>query len=108
MKKITYSQAEPASPKYLTASQWEALCNQCGLCCFEKYTDGLGNHVMTRLACRYLDVVSRQCRVYHKRFTTGEVCLKLTPENVKAADWLPEECAYRILLTAHPDIQVRD
>lgn len=94
------------NPEQITSTQWEAHCRQCGLCCFEKYTDGNGRHRTTRIACRYLDVVTRQCRVYQKRFTTGEICLKLTPEIVSQADWLPEECAYRILLAAHPDLQL--
>jgi len=93
-------------PLLISVQQWEAVCKQCGLCCFEKSTDALGQYHTTRVACRFLDVVERQCRVYHKRFSTGEECLKLTPEIIKTADWLPRECAYRQLLHDHPGLQV--
>lgn len=74
---------------------WEEICNRCGLCCFEKKLDVRGRNVTTRVPCRHLDIVTRECRVYQKRFEVGEGCLQLTPEIVAAADWLPEDCAYR-------------
>lgn len=74
---------------------WEDLCLRCGLCCFEKKIDQRGRIVTTRIPCRHLDIVTRECRVYHKRFDVGEGCIKLTPEVVAAATWLPELCAYR-------------
>lgn len=74
---------------------WEEVCRRCGLCCFEKSVDQRGRFVTTRTPCRHLDIVSRTCRVYHKRLDVGEGCVKLTPELVAAADWLPEHCAYR-------------
>nr|WP_320051008.1 YkgJ family cysteine cluster protein [uncultured Desulfuromonas sp.] len=48
----------------------------------------------TRIPCRFLDLHSRQCRVYEQRFNVGEDCQKLTPQLVAEVDWLPEECAY--------------
>jgi len=93
-------------PMRISDKQWEACCRQCGLCCFEKRTDRYGRHHMTREACRYLNIIERTCRVYHKRFSTGEECLKLTPEVIKEADWLPEACAYRQLLRKHPELEV--
>ena len=74
---------------------WENTCNRCGLCCFEKSVDRSGNFQTTRVPCRHLDIVSRKCRVYHKRLEVGEGCVKLTPEIVRQVDWLPESCAYR-------------
>lgn len=74
---------------------WENICNRCGLCCFEKTVDQYGRLQTTRVPCRHLDVVSRMCRVYHKRLEVGEGCVKLTPEIVRQVDWLPESCAYR-------------
>ncbi|PLY04072.1 MAG: hypothetical protein C0624_06270 [Desulfuromonas sp.] len=97
---------KPGEPPYISVQQWEACCKQCGLCCFEKIIDQRGHPQLTREACRYLDIVERTCRVYHKRFETGEVCLKLTPEVVREADWLPEECAYLLLLKEYPDLQL--
>ena len=52
----------------------------------------------TRTPCCHLDIISRECRVYHKRLEVGEGCVKLTPEVVAKADWLPESCAYRAAL----------
>lgn len=75
-------------------SEWEALCRQCGQCCFEKWVDEDGTIYPTTIACRFLDIHSRQCRVYHKRFDVGEGCLKLTPELVKTVQWLPDDCGY--------------
>jgi hypothetical protein len=81
--------------------QWEALCRQCGQCCFEKVIDPHGRVHTTTIACRYLDVVTRRCKVYHKRFEVGENCVKLTPEVVRTADWLPEDCAYVQYMRKH-------
>lgn len=75
-------------------ADWEKLCRQCGQCCFEKWVDEDGTIHPTVIACRFLDIHSRQCRVYHKRFEVGEGCIKLTPEVVETVQWLPEDCAY--------------
>ncbi len=74
---------------------WEDLCRRCGQCCFEKWIDEDGRIHHTRIPCRHLDIVSRECRVYHKRFDVGEGCVKLTPEVVRSVSWLPDDCAYR-------------
>jgi uncharacterized cysteine cluster protein YcgN (CxxCxxCC family) len=76
---------------------WEESCRRCGLCCFEKSVDLKGRFITTKTPCRYLDIISRECRVYDKRFEVGEGCVKLTPEVVRNADWLPEDCAYRAI-----------
>jgi hypothetical protein len=75
-------------------AEWEDLCRQCGQCCFEKWVDEDGTIHPTVIACRFLDIHSRQCRVYHKRFEVGEGCIKLTPKVVETVQWLPEDCAY--------------
>ena len=76
-------------------SSWEDICLRCGLCCFEKSVDKSGRFTTTRIPCQHLDIVSRECRVYHKRLEVGEGCVKLTPQVVNRVDWLPESCAYR-------------
>jgi len=76
-------------------SDWEEACKRCGLCCFEKSVDLQGRCVTTKIPCRHLDIISRECRVYHKRLDVGEGCIKLTPGIVAKADWLPDDCAYR-------------
>ena len=75
-------------------ADWEALCRRCGQCCFEKTVDRHGRVTTTLIACRHLDIIDRTCRVYNKRFSVGEGCLKLTPEVVRDAFWLPADCAY--------------
>ncbi len=73
---------------------WEKLCRQCGQCCFEKYVEEDGTIIPTRIPCRHLDIVTRHCRVYNKRFDVGEGCVKLTPEVVETVQWLPPDCGY--------------
>jgi len=74
--------------------QWDALCKQCGSCCFEKFEDDQGNILYTQTACRYLDVVTRRCRIFERRFEINPRCLKLTPELVPTLRWLPPDCGY--------------
>lgn len=82
---------------------WEELCHRCGQCCFEKWVEEDGRVRPTSIACRHLDIVSRHCRVYHKRFEVGEGCIQLTPEVVANVTWLPADCGYRQwLLQASP------
>jgi len=76
-------------------NSWEDLCDRCGLCCFEKIEDDCGTIFFTRTPCRYLDVVSRECRVYERRFAINPECVKLTPELVRELRWLHDGCAYR-------------
>jgi uncharacterized protein len=83
-------------------TDWEDICLKCGECCFEKWIDADGSIITTRISCRYLDVVTRHCKVYSKRFDVGEGCVNLTPELVRAADWLPASCAYREHLLKKP------
>ena len=75
-------------------SDWESICNRCGQCCFEKWVDADGIILPTVIPCRFLDIVSRECKVYHKRLEVDEGCIKLTPEIVASVRWLPEDCAY--------------
>jgi uncharacterized protein len=77
-----------------TDKEWETLCRSCGSCCFEKIEDERGTIFYTQTACRYLDVVTRQCRIYDKRFTINPDCVKLTAELVPTLRWLPRECGY--------------
>lgn len=79
-------------------TDWEGICKRCGLCCFEKWVEGDGTVHVTPIPCRYLDVVTRTCKVYHKRFEVDERCVKLTPEVVRSVNWLPEDCAYVVYL----------
>jgi len=80
------------------AKNWEDLCHQCGECCFEKIIDDNGHIITTKIPCRFLDIHTRQCRIYPERFRHEEDCIKLTPENVPKLKWLPASCAYRHFL----------
>jgi uncharacterized cysteine cluster protein YcgN (CxxCxxCC family) len=74
---------------------WESKCNQCGFCCFEKIESDNGAIFYTQTPCRYLDVVTRQCKVYKRRFEINPECVQLTPELVSTLKWLHPECGYR-------------
>jgi len=75
--------------------KWEELCNQCGRCCFEKYEEDDGTIFFTSTPCRYLDVVSRECKVYDRRFEINPDCIGLTPQLVSSLNWLHDNCGYR-------------
>ena len=75
-------------------SDWDNRCLQCGECCFEKIEDERGNIFYTRTACRFLDVVSRECKIFERRFEINPSCIKLTPELVQTLRWLPRDCGY--------------
>jgi len=78
----------------ITTEEWESLCRGCGSCCFEKIENERGTIFYTLKACRYLDMDTRQCRIYDNRFTINPDCVKLTAELVPTLRWLPRECGY--------------
>jgi uncharacterized cysteine cluster protein YcgN (CxxCxxCC family) len=73
---------------------WESICEQCGLCCFEKIEAESGAIFFTQTPCRYLDVETRQCKIYDRRFAINPECVKLTPELVREIRWLHDGCGY--------------
>jgi hypothetical protein len=75
-------------------AEWEALCKGCGDCCSEKIEDERGTIFYTLKSCRYLDLETRQCRIYHNRFIINPECVKLTAELVPTLRWLPPDCGY--------------
>jgi len=75
--------------------QWEDICLRCGECCFEKKIDRRGTILTTSTPCRFLDIHTRDCRIYHQRLKAEEDCIKLTRDNLPALEWLPKGCAYR-------------
>jgi uncharacterized cysteine cluster protein YcgN (CxxCxxCC family) len=74
---------------------WEQLCEKCGLCCFEKIEDESGTIFFTSTPCRYLDIVSRECKIYPRRFEIYPDCVQLTETLVRELPWLHDECGYR-------------
>ncbi len=75
--------------------EWENLCKKCGLCCFEKIEDEHGTIFFTSTPCRYLDVVTRKCKIYPRRFEIYPECIQLTETLVRELSWLHDECGYR-------------
>jgi uncharacterized cysteine cluster protein YcgN (CxxCxxCC family) len=87
---------------------WESRCRACGSCCFEKIENDRGTIFYTQTPCRYLDVVSRRCKIYNNRFAINPECVKLTPELVTTLRWLPSDCGYRRAVPADvPESDVR-
>jgi uncharacterized protein len=82
----------------MTNAEWESLCDGCGRCCLNKLEDAdTGEFLMTRAACKLLDVGACRCTDYDNRARRVSDCVTLTPENVGTLGWLPETCAYRLL-----------
>ena len=84
----------------MTESEWEALCDGCGKCCYRKYIQGRGKRqklYYTRIACNLLDVETGKCGNYSERFKIETDCTKLTKKNLPDFHWLPDTCAYRLL-----------
>lgn len=82
----------------MTADQWESLCDGCGWCCMEKLQDARSGAVAyTNVACRLFDIALCRCRRYLDRRKHVRSCQRLTVETVRAFDWLPETCAYRLV-----------
>lgn len=82
-----------------TESEWELLCDQCGVCCFYKIEDEDTSEIFyTEVVCPYLNLESGLCEVYPDRFQKMSTCIKISPDNIQEVHkWLPRHCAYRCL-----------
>ena len=86
-----------------TVEEWEALCDGCAICCLYKLEDEESGEVqLTNVACRFLDMDACHCQLYDQRHTAMPTCIKLTPSKVASLAWLPETCAYRLILNGQP------
>ncbi len=82
----------------MDAVEWESLCDGCGLCCLIRFEDEVTGVIFpTRVACRLLDQHLCTCKDYANRKTYVPDCIKLTPGNIEALEWMPRSCAYRRL-----------
>lgn len=82
----------------LTQTEWEALCDGCGLCCLVKLEDeDTAEIAYTKVACKLLDCQTAQCSDYLNRQQQVPDCIQLTPETLQTIAWLPSSCAYRRL-----------
>ena len=84
--------------KDLNRSEWEALCDGCGLCCLLKFEeDGSDDVRFTNVACRLLDLNLCRCRHYEARTKIVSDCIVLNPDDIDGViDWMPATCAYRL------------
>ncbi len=82
----------------MTVREWESLCDGCGLCCLVRFEDeDTGEVIPTRVHCRLFDPDACRCSNYANRRTFVPDCIKLTPHNIEALEWMPKSCAYRRL-----------
>ncbi|VUD69018.1 hypothetical protein TDB9533_04381 [Thalassocella blandensis] len=87
----------------MSESEWEAVCDGCGLCCLNKLEDeDTGEVYYTDVACRLLDLQSCRCQDYRHRLEQVPGCLSLSYDNMEDVDWLPETCGYRLLAEGKP------
>lgn len=79
-------------------SDWDDVCERCGLCCYERtvYDDGEMDIDLTA-PCEFLDTETRMCTVYDHRFEACSRCSKVTFWRAISKDYLPPSCAYRRL-----------
>ncbi len=87
----------------MTETEWESLCDGCGLCCQIRVEDGTtGKQHISCVACRLLCLKTHQCSHYTQRHAYVQDCIKITPDNVLTLDWLPPTCAYRLTARGMP------
>lgn len=86
----------------MTSSEWESLCDGCGLCCLHKLEDVETLTVeFTCVKCAHLNE-QRQCDVYSERIQKVEGCLNVRNLGQEHYHWLPSSCAYRRLSENQP------
>lgn len=82
----------------MTDAEWESLCDGCGKCCLVVLVDDETEEVWeTDVHCRLYDPEKRRCTDYKNRRARVPDCVRLTPENAGALEWMPQTCAYRRL-----------
>lgn len=82
----------------MTVREWESLCDGCGLCCLVRFEDeDTAEIIPTRVHCRLYDPDACRCSDYAGRKAQVPDCVKLTPYNIAALEWMPFSCAYRRL-----------
>lgn len=86
----------------MSDSEWESLCDGCGLCCLHKLEDIETFKVeFTCVKCQYLDH-NRSCEVYNERVSLVDNCLSVRDLDPEYYRWLPESCAYRRIHEQRP------
>lgn len=82
----------------MNASEWESLCDGCGLCCLIRFEEETSGEITpTRVHCKLFDPDTCRCSDYALRKKSVPDCIKLTPNTIKDLPWMPLSCAYRRL-----------
>jgi uncharacterized cysteine cluster protein YcgN (CxxCxxCC family) len=58
--------------------------------------------IPTRVHCKLFDSEACRCTDYADRKRHVPDCIKLTPGNIEALEWMPRSCAYRRLHEGKP------
>ena len=94
---------ETKSLEEMTPQEWESLCDGCGLCCLVRFEDeDTGEVIPTRVHCKLFDPNACRCSDYENRRAHVPDCIRLTPHNIEALEWMPRSCAYRRLHEGRP------
>ena len=72
--------------------EWEALCNQCGKCCYDKVWRG-SRLMLLKSACAFLDTETNLCKCYEDRFANEPLCMPVGAEIIQMGG-LPGDCPY--------------
>jgi len=89
---------ETKTLREMNAAEWESLCDGCGLCCLIRFEDeDTGEIIPTRVHCKLFDSSACRCSDYANRKQYVPDCIKLTPGNIEALEWMPKSCGYRRL-----------
>ena len=87
----------------MSVEEWESLCDGCGRCCLVRFEDEeTGEISPTRVSCKLFDSNTCRCVDYARRKRHVPDCIKLTPWNIEALEWMPKSCAYRRLHEGRP------
>ena len=82
----------------MSPTEWEALCDGCGLCCLVRFEDeDTGEVIPTKVHCKLFDPAACRCSDYANRKAHVPDCIQLTPKVVAKMDWLPRTCGYRLV-----------
>lgn len=87
----------------MSAEEWESLCDGCGRCCVVRFEEEeTGEVIPTRVHCKLFDPDTCACVDYAHRKAHVPDCIKLTPWNIEALEWMPKSCAYRRIHEGRP------
>jgi uncharacterized cysteine cluster protein YcgN (CxxCxxCC family) len=94
---------EEKTLEQMSPEEWESLCDHCGKCCLHKLEDeDTGEIAFTRVCCDLIDLKTCQCTRYQERTVLVPDCLDLKQHQFAEYNWLPDTCAYRLLVDSQP------